>query len=538
MKNKPTLAERVIKRLGGATRADVDTAVHRAIEAASVNMSANDEPVSGTTKSYGYRRAVARYLRDFSKISRSTALETAWTLWQSSPVAKRLLVIKRGYILGDGINPRADDEDLQDILFAFWRANKLDGTRDKEFTLQLFLLGEQCYPVFVRRADGAVKLGYIDPGQIENVITHPQNVMEPWAVVVSGSETLDAWEAAAGKRVLRIVRLDEGYVDGEQVIAPLHSDRLVTAEQALLEPWEMEMLKEHGLSAYSGSCFFFKVNSVSNQPRGYSDLLQLADWLDQLDETLFNLAEREQMAGYFAWDVTLADADAPAIAVKRAELNRNPPKKGSVNVHNQGEVWDLKTPDLKQSGTIATYEALLTLALGGYGYPRHWFGSGADANLATAAAQGDPTWRSLEDAQDTVRSMFMMMLEFARDQAEIAGAWKPADEEARKIDLPMPEMSAKDTSRATSTLPATASALELAVTAGWTTNETAAKVWAALIGELGVEINVTAEMEEIEKELKKRDLDDAEKTAAALRAKLKAGQEPENEPDTEMENAG
>jgi len=500
--DKATIGERIIERLGGMSKSEYSQAMARAYESG-YSDGGEDEPVSGTTKKYGYRRTTTAALRDFTKMDHESIIETVWSLWQSNPVAKRVLVIKRGYILGSGVHPQSGDPDLQAILTEFWMDNQLP-RRSKEFTLQLFLFGEQCYPAYVRMADGKASLGYIDPGSIKQVVTHPENSMEMWAVVVKGAtNTGITWMKESDKdRVYRIIREDQDVVNGEEVVAAKQPGKLVMAEQANQEPWEETMLKSFGLTEYSGSCFFEKVNSVSNQPRGYSDLLQVADWLDQADETLFALADREQMGGYFSWDVTLENADPKVVKTREQEIRAKPPKKGSVNVHNDAETWEMKAPDLKQKGTIETYNALLTLVLGGSGLPRHWFGYGDETNRATAEAQGDPTWRSLEDDQAIVKGMLLRMCQFARDQAEIAGRWKPADakEESRVIDIQMPEMTAKDVSRFAVALAQFAAALLAAEDSGWIRHETAATVWAKLMGEIGVEVDPAAELEAIQKE--------------------------------------
>jgi len=521
-----SIGEWIVGRMGGVTTSALSTRVSEAY--ADGYSDGEDEPVSGTTAKYGYRRAMSQGLRDFSKIDYQTILETVWTLWQSNPVADRAMEIKRDYIVGRGMAFTADDDDLQRIVDEFVEDNKL-ARRLREFTLQLFLFGSQCYPVFVRKTDGRVRLGYIDPAEIETVIAHPENAMEMWAVVVSERQDAAVWSSRVDKRVYRIIRKGETVVvsicagcgaaisagfdrcsycgkalDGNEkrsVQATQYEDLLVTAVQAILEPWEHLMLAQYGLSAYSGSCHYEKVNSVSNQPRGYSDLLQQADWLDQHDETLFALADREQMAGYFSWDVTLEDADEPQVRARSQELRVKPPKKGSVNVHNGKETWAFNYPDLKQNATIETQKALLTNVLGGLGLPRHWYGYGDETNRATAQAQGDPTWRSLEHDQDVVREMVLGMLEFARDQAQIAGNWTPSKETSRDITATLPEMTSKDLAAVTTALSSLAMALSQAVQEGWITHETAAKAWAKVLAELDVEVDVAEELEKIAQEI-------------------------------------
>lgn len=519
----PTIGERIIKVLGGATSADVQAAAARAYEAGTYD--ANDEPVSGTLKSYGYKRITTGNLRDFSKVDWDTALETAWTLWQSSPVAKRLLRIKTGYILGGGVAPACDDERLREILDAFWSENQMD-KRQREFCLQLFLFGEQIFPAFVRQSDGRVLLSYLDPGSVSEVVTHPANPMVQAAIVTKPAPSVNSWLKDLPAQVYRIVRKDVEVVDGKRVRQPRYPEMLVTCDQANREPWEAEMLKSFGVRDYAGSVLYYKVNSVSNQPRGYSDLLQLADWIDQADETLFALAEREQMAGYFSWDVTLTGADEKRVRERAKEIRNNPPKKGSANVHNDAEAWRMDSPDLRQAGTIETYNALLTLVLGGAGFPRHWFGYGDETNRATADAQGDPTWRTLEEDQATVQAMLLQMCEFVRAQAIIAGAWSGEEE----IKLEMPEMVTKDYTRILSVLTQLSGALLASVDAGWMTNETAAEAWARAMGEVGIEYDVLEEMGEIEDGKEEDDADEIALQNAELKALLdKANQEPEPE---------
>lgn len=500
-----TVRERVVELIGGVTPRQLETAVQRqegywqskvgeltrqhqielgrAYEAG-YNDGGEDEPSSGDIKKYGYRRSISHGLRDFSGIEHAAMLEIVWTLWQSSLIAKRLLCIKRDHIVDKGIKMSAADNELQNLLDQFEDNNHFE-RRVREFALQLFLFGEQCFPAFVRESDGRVMLGYIDPEQIESVITDPENAMETWAVVVKPETHAVTWAKAHDRRVYRIVR---------KVEKGKNKDRLATAEQATavgLEAWEMEMLEAMGLNAYSGSCFYEKVNSVSNQPRGYSDLLQLADWIDQADETLFALADREQMAGYFSWDVTLTGADDGRVKTRSREIRSKPPKKGSVNIHNDAEAWTFNYPDLKTAASIETFNALLTFVLGGEGFPRHWFGFGDGANRATADAQGDPTWKSLAHDQAIVCDLIGQMAQFVRDQAIIAGQWQGNDE---TITIVPSEMNAKDIARITGGLNSLAVALLTAVDEQWVSRETAAQIWAKMMGELGVVVDVATEM--------------------------------------------
>lgn len=496
-----TLRERAIEVLGGVTTADLTAARKRAFEAGISEI--NDEPASGTVASWGYRR-VTKKLRDFSDVSHEEMLATAWTLWTSSPIAKRLLTLKRDHIVGQGTKPQTEDEVLGEIFESFWKRNKM-AVHLPEFTLQLFLFGEQCYPAFVRESDGQVTVSYLDPKEIDHVISHPQNTLEQWAVVI-GEETAGSapsWSTERPNQIYRIIREDQLVVipspdEGEPSVRPAqYEGRLVTADQATLEPWEEKLLAAFGLSEYTGSCFFAKVNSVSNQSRGVSDLLQDADWIDQADETLFSMADREQLAGYFTWIVKLlgSDVDEATVQAKSKEYQANPPSRGGVRVTNEAEDWNFVSPDLKQQGSIEAFRALLGMILGGAGYPFHWFAFGDDANRATAIAQSDPTVKSLIHDQGIVANMLNTMLTFVRDQAIIHSTG--VDEEATWM-LTMPEIASKDLAQVGTLLAPLTAGLVNQVSQGLLTKETATAILIAVINDLGYEVDLNEELQKLD----------------------------------------
>lgn len=503
------IMDRIIETLGGVTQtrlAELEQRFNEATGRAYLEgyFDGNDDPASSDLKAggYGYRQP-AQQLRDFAHTSYDKIIESVWAVYQSNPVAKRALQLQVSYVLGGGPEFQIRNDDLRVIVDEFWRVNKL-AQRLRQFVKQLGLWGEQIFPVFVRRSDGLVRLGYIDPKEVETVKTHPDNTMEPWAVCLK--------EAGSKRRIYRVIRQQEPVVNGNAVTEPEYIGRYVTADQAELEPWESNWLAGYGLTEYSGSSFLFQVNNVSNQSRGFSDLLQVLDWLDQHDATLFEIADKEQFAAYFSWDVEVTGMSKDEIRARAVELRGQPPKKGSVNVHNEREKWSMNKPDLKQTESTTAARALLLQILGGLGYPEHWFGSGDAANRATAAEQNDPTWRTLEERQGYVKEMLITMLEFQRDQAVIAGAWQPKEttgddgktavtaEESEEIAVTLPEMTSKDVSRLAQAVTQLTAALIQAEQQGYVSHDTAAEIWAKIVAEFGVEVNVAAELEAVEEE--------------------------------------
>jgi hypothetical protein len=154
-----TLTERILSAFGGVTQGELSDLRRRAYEAGYTD--GNDEPASGDLRSFGYRRQTTGNLRDFTKMNYDQIIDVVWTLFQSNPVAKRVLQIVTSHVLGSGIEAETEDnEPLQEKLDDFWRINKFDLNLEK-YVFQLGLWGEQVFPVFIRESDGRVRLGYM-----------------------------------------------------------------------------------------------------------------------------------------------------------------------------------------------------------------------------------------------------------------------------------------------------------------------------------------------------------------------------------------
>ena len=487
--------EKAVNYIGFQSVSQADKRVNRAYE--SGYLDGNDDPQAGTIAKggYGYRTQGQRGQRDLTKVTPDQIIDSAWSSYLSNGIAKRALEFRMSAILGRNTAPETDDENLQIIIDQFWKRNLANNHNLKRFVISHSLFGELVLPVFVRKTDGRVLLGYIDPGDIEQVIFHPQNNLERWIVTLKEDDRGVA-------KCYRIIREDEGTVYDDVVIAPNYPDRLITWQQATLEQWEISYLKEKGLSEYTGSCFYFDKNNLANQPRGFSDLLQSVDWLDANDEVLFSLAEREQLMNYFSWLVKLTGGSPEQVKERTAVLRTSPPTgKGQANVHNDSEEWSFVTADLKQPGSIATAEATKTQALEGLNQPKHWHGEPDTTNRATAESADNPVNRSLEHEQADMIEWVLFILRFIEDQAIIAGIYTPTEDNT--ITIQVPEIVKGDMVEVSGAFGQTVNALMVSVfDLKVVSKDTAAKVISKIIAEFGVQYNPNEEMDEIEEKEK------------------------------------
>jgi hypothetical protein len=398
-------------------------------------------------------------------------LAIALWLWEGNALAQWMIEVVVDFVWGEGGAIAASDADVNDVLKAFWTdpVNKL-GLRLDDWTRELGLQGELILPVFVNKVDGHVRLGYIPPEHVEDIIPDPDNCLIQAAVVLKAS-------LGQPRKVYKVVR-------AETWRASPHYGRLMPAE-----PNERDISGGTG-RVYDGSCILAQTNKLSGARRGRSDLLALIDWLDGYDAALFDQLDRAQLIDSFIWDVTLKGADEKVIG---DFLKKNiKPKRGSIRAHNEQVEWQAVTPDFKAQDKSELFRLLRTHILGSRSIPEHYYGSGGEVNLATAKEMGLPTQKRMTRRQNVIRELMRTLGGFAIDQAVRYGTLPAAA--PRDVTVTLPEISMKDTSAITTALTSLSAALSMAQAQGWLRKATAARLFAVMAGQLGTEINVDEEV--------------------------------------------
>jgi len=177
-----------IDSLRGELMSEISTARESAYYDGYTDAQGNDEPISGNYGT-GYNSQTDRYSSHGRQpeVLPNEMFEIAWKLWQSSPVAKRTLTMKRDFIIGGNIAITAEGDKYQDII-----DDLVDDDEEglsfrflREIALQACALGEQLIPAHVRhKSDGLVRYGYIDPERIYRPIYDPDNSRSCLGVVV------------------------------------------------------------------------------------------------------------------------------------------------------------------------------------------------------------------------------------------------------------------------------------------------------------------------------------------------------------------
>jgi hypothetical protein len=418
-----------------------------------------------------WRRLSGNASRELVPTTQDRMIEIAYWLNETNPLAGWLIDITTSFILAEGLPYESKDDDVKEVLDGFWNdpINRMDLYFPKHVD-ELHIFGELCFPVFVAKQTGRVRLGYVDPANIGQVITDPENVKMQIGVLTKG------WI---------------GDVGGYQIEADPKKYRTILPEES--EFVLSRTAKNVREQLTDGECFYFSINNVTNSPRGRSSLLSVSDWLDAYEQYLFDFADRWPLMNSFVWDLVVDGGTPDTI---KEQVNNFTKKSGSVFGHNEKVTAEAKAPDLKAVDAEAGSRMFRNHIMGRFGYPEHWYGGGGDVNRATAAEMDAPAIKMLSRKQNYVKYVLESILSYQVRMAR-ESRYLRSDGEFTVI---TPQMQAKDITKHSAAIQQVAAALVSAETQGWLDTDTARKVFAALMEFAGVEID----LEEVKKAVEKQ----------------------------------
>lgn len=422
------------------------------------------ESVGISVEEEGFTKLTGDKDRSLSSLTQERMQELAVFLWKSNPLANRIIELPLVYLLAEGVTMSVKDETAQAWLDEFWNdpINQMDVKLPKKVR-EMSLFGEQCWPVFKNPTNGAVRLGYLDPGLIKEVKTDPDNTEQPIGIITK----------ASGRK-----RKSKKY----RIIVPGSENIFGEEAKKIREEFN------------DGECFYFNINALSSSSRGLSDLLATMDWLDLYDKALFGEVERWDALRSFIWDVTLRGATEETVKKRASEIEV--PSSGGVRVHNDAETWQAVTPDLQAANGAENARTVRNHILGGSTLPEHWYGGGGDVNRSTAGEMGEPTFKTFKFRQTEWKHILETVCFYAvYSRLEKTGKI-PEDLRDYRPVAQFPELTHRDTSVYAAALQQTVVAVGIAVEKRMMTEETAVSVIGSMISRIGIEINPAEELEQ------------------------------------------
>jgi hypothetical protein len=418
---------------------------------------------TGDGEDPGFRRITSlATLRDLNPLMHDRMLQVCYFLSVTTPFGKRIVEILTDYTIGKGVRVTAKDPRVQDVIDAFWKdeVNNMDDNLE-QWTNELTTFGELCITTAVNPISGKLRVGYIDPMNIDTI---------QFAEMATSDGTTSI-------NVPFAVRLRREV--GEVLQKPMLIVRRI------------EDVNDPNYGKLDGECFYFTLNKAKSASRGFSEMFALADWVDLFDQMIFDFGDKVRFLNSFIWHYVFKGADDKKVDEYKNKITKDPPKQGGALFTNENVTVDAKTPDFKGADMAAGAGMVKKYGLGGAGIPPVLMGDGDDANRASALEMSAPFTKKIQKRQNHMSRCLTSILDFAIEWAQRAGVLPHGIDTSYSIEFP--EIVVKDLEKGAQTLAGVATALQVGQQEGWVTGLTAARAFHTVLAEIGVDIDDSQE---------------------------------------------
>ena len=330
----------------------------------------------------------------------------ALAAWRKNPIAWRIVAITTDYVVGDRIRISSPLRRMERFISEFWNhpKNRMD-LRLESMSDELARAGDLFVLLFRNVQDGMSYIRFVTKDQIQSIETADND----WETELSYTTLPSSLMGGAG-----------GGYEPQRWLSPAHP----AANEA---PAVM---------------LHYAVNRPLGALLGESDLTTLLPWLQRYSRMLEDRVRLHWAMRAFLWMVTV-----PASKIReKQEQYRQPPEAGSIIVKDETETWQPVAPQLHSADAHHDLQAVRQMIDAGSGYPPHWRGEAAEANLATATAMQAPTERHLQRRQQYFAYMLQDILYQAYQRRVQAGRARPltTTDYSRLFSLSIPDISRSD----------------------------------------------------------------------------------------------
>jgi hypothetical protein len=365
----------------------------------------------------------------------------AFHAYHHDPIARRAVHIIRDFTLGRGFQVVCESEENQAAWDAFAKVNNI---------YQMFEWGSVELSLY-----GEIMLWWL-PNNETKIVYNLMPGQEP------------------GRGFLPRVRLLDPSMVWEIVTYPEDITRVLYYQ--ILSPTQYQIYtgQADGQSVPSMKFIYkqvpdneimhFKVNSVSNEKRGRSDLYPVFGWLKRLRDSVNYSIVGLQKAAAWSIDTTIegSQTDLDDYAQSQSDLGTIAPA-GSEFIHTSKVKREyLSNTAASRGGNTAAFDWCLSMIASGLGIPVSYFGThlSGGQTRASAIVATEPVAKLFEIRQEKFKYIIRCMAE---------RLWKELGLEACDVDVIFPEVITQDRSAKLKDL-ATAESMQ------WISKQTAAEI--------------------------------------------------------------
>ena len=364
---------------------------------------------------------------------RDQAIKAAETLFYASPLAHYMIEQLTDFVVGEGFELTSDNRDAATILRDFWHSPVNVLPSNLYYMVQeFFVYGELLFVTKVHN-DGFTALTYVPPREISSVSQKAGLPGIPEKIVLnSGKEySVISWDAKNAKLM--------------------------------------------------GDCFYFRIQHLGSDVRGFPRLLPLVDFLRAWEAFTYNYLTKRADWDAIWWKVVLEGFTQDQIDEWLKSKYAKPPAPGSVFASNERCTWNLVTPEFKGSAFDRDGSFVLSYLLG----------TGGLSGLSPVARQRlreqgeilDPVARGLATRQFEIRSCFEYIGKFVLQEAIAAGKLA---EGTYSVLCQAPRLGVRDFQRAAGALLRFVDALGRAVDHQWLDTAQAGLIFKDMLARLGM----------------------------------------------------
>jgi hypothetical protein len=433
-----------------------------------------------------YRRLTSKSERDLTPLAYNDVCKKAFYLWQRNLLAKRILEILVDFCVGEDMKvkiklkkrtPKGEEElkdrnEGQQVWDDFYEdpVNDLENDLSSIF-LDYLINGELVMPANVNETDGKVWLGYLDPRYIV-----PQSQDNTTGQITSGVIPVQG----------NIRKIDKIKMQ------PPNSTEMVEFK---VIRYNVDGNPDNNprYGKLDGKVFFFQLNKLPTQLRGYSQIMTDIDWCDAFDQFLFGALDGFDARNDYFFDVEMQGATQEEIDAMKVTR----PDRGMVNQHNEKAKWQVLKADLAANDVTAAADLIKSFILGANGFSNVWFGKGDETNRATAEAMSIPTKKMLQRVQKYLKRVLKFMAQYVLQCAVEKNKLKLNPDEYFEIEISLYNLDQKELDTAGTGFTQLINALKVAVTSGWAEADTAKKVVDGFLTAMGIEVDTSRTVAEI-----------------------------------------
>lgn len=405
-----------------------------------------------------------------------------------NPVARNIVHLMTNFTLGRGVVGTCKSDAIQLEWDRFYKKNKI-GQRIKQACNDLSIYGEVMIRCIDNPLTGTLFIREIDPSTVWEIVTAPDDIES-------------------------VYYYHQQYPTAYQIYTP---PEIPITEYIIRQIPASEMIHK-------------KINVVSNEKRGRSDLFPVLGWLKRLKDYFTAKVIKAQIENNFVQKIKLKGNDADVSSFKSYLENTGLPNPGGVWIENEAFELEYMQATTSSNAQDEVGSMLLTMIATGVGIPKEYLGLGDRGTRATALVASEPSVKKFQDRQAVIEELLIEIYDRWLKGQMAQGKFTDVQEDDREIEFSFPEIAIEDRT-------AKLKDLALAESMEWISKQTAGAI-------AGKELSITTYDYDYEQEQVKLEKQKAIATAFANQPKVvdgeditgNAGEEPDKENPGKKDN--